>query len=101
MNSFESTSVAADGSLSMTIIDLVARTDDADPVALDPLYNAIDPDLLDSLPDSDGFTSLEFSYHGYTVTVEDGADGVEVTLADAAVSTDGAGTDLVDTSSST
>ncbi|MDS0476513.1 HalOD1 output domain-containing protein [Natrinema sp. 1APR25-10V2] len=101
MNPFESTSVSADESLSMTVIDLVATADDTDPVSLEPLYGTIDPDLLDSLPDSDGFTSLEFSYHGYSVTVEDAPDGVEVALERAGVSADDSSNDLVGTGSST
>ncbi|WP_245742126.1 HalOD1 output domain-containing protein [Natrinema salaciae] len=84
----------------MTVIDLVARTDDTEPIELEPLYDAIDPDLLDSLPDADGFTELEFSYEGYAVTVADADDGVEVTLESAAISADGSTSEFVDTGSS-
>ncbi|WP_226480599.1 HalOD1 output domain-containing protein [Natrinema amylolyticum] len=104
MNSFESTSVsvAADDQLSMAIIDLVAQTTDTDPVELEPLYHAIDPDLLDSLPGETGFTSLEFSYHGYTVVVREGRDAIEVSIADESVTIDDSTeTDLAGTGSST
>ncbi|WP_425606671.1 HalOD1 output domain-containing protein [Natrinema marinum] len=85
----------------MTVIDLVATATDTDPISLEPLYGSIDPDLLDSLPDSDGFTRLEFAYYGYTVTVEDAADGVTVALESKGVSTDDSNTNLLDTGSST
>lgn len=104
MKSIESTSVSvsATDQLSMAVIDLVARIEDTDPVALEPLYDAIDPDLLDSLPDADGFTELEFSYQGYAVTVADAdaADGLEVTLEEAPISADGAAGEFADTESS-
>lgn len=103
MKSIESTSVVvtADEQLSMAVIDLVSRVDDTDPVELAPLYDAIDPDLLDSLPAADGFTSLEFSYQGYPVTVTDGDDGIRVSLEGARISAEESTSDLVDTGSST
>lgn len=97
MHSSQSPSATADASLSMTVIDLVAEAEDVDPLDLEPLYDAIDPDLLDSVPDSTGFTSLEFSYHGYTVSLTDADDGVEVSLAGTAGSTDDSSGGLVDT----
>ncbi|MFC6767787.1 HalOD1 output domain-containing protein [Natrinema soli] len=101
MHSSQSLSATADTSLSMTVIDLVAEADDADPLDLDPLYDVIDPDMLDSLPDADGFSGLEFVYQGYIVSVTDGNDGVEVTLAETGVSVDGSTGDLADTEFST
>ncbi|MFC4439484.1 MULTISPECIES: HalOD1 output domain-containing protein [Natrialbaceae] len=69
---------------STAIIDLVARVDGVDPIALEPLYNAIDPDKLDSICDSSsGFQQLSFSYEGRTVTVETFEEGLEISLADA------------------
>lgn len=102
MNSFESTSVPTETSLSMTVINLIADADDTDPVELAPLYDTIDPDLLDSLVDSPGFSSLEFTYHGYTVAVGEVNGEIEVEIADAnAPLDDAAEPDLVDTESST
>ncbi|WP_222916768.1 HalOD1 output domain-containing protein [Natrinema sp. SYSU A 869] len=100
MNSLESisVSVAADDQLSMAIIDLVAQTSDTDPVELQPLYDVIDPDLLDSLPGETGFTGLEFSYQGYTVTVADASEGIEVTLEETGRSADGSTNGLIDSS---
>lgn len=50
----------------------VTAGDGAD--ALDPLYDAIDPDALDTLfatdADGAGATAVEFVYEGYEVTVE-------------------------------
>ncbi|WP_049901819.1 HalOD1 output domain-containing protein [Natrinema sp. J7-1] len=90
MNSLEPTADVdtADEQLSMAGVDLVARTSDTDPVELEPLYDAIDPDLLDSLPAEAGFTSLEFAYHGYIVTVTATGESVEVTLEDGGGSAD-------------
>ncbi|ELY84013.1 HalOD1 output domain-containing protein [Natrinema altunense] len=87
-----------DDRLSMAVIDLVARTSDTDPVELEPLYDAIDPDLLDSLPAEDGFTSLEFAYHGYTVTVTATGESVEVSLEDAGGSADESTDNRIDSS---
>ncbi|MFB1066675.1 HalOD1 output domain-containing protein [Natrinema sp. H-ect4] len=94
MNTTQSPSASAETSVSMTVINLVAQADGADPLETEPLYHAIDPDLLDSLPDAEGFSRLEFSYQGYTVSVADGDDGVEVSV-------DGSGGDLIDTEFST
>jgi hypothetical protein len=103
MKSFEPTSVsvAADDRLSMAVIDLVARASDTDPLELDPLYDAIDPDLLDSLPDSDGFSSLEFAYHGYTISIADVDGEVMVTLEGRRISADDSSSDFVGGESST
>lgn len=101
MNSAQSPSASAETSVSMTVIDLVAQAEGTDPLETEPLYHAIDPDLLDSLPDADGFSRLEFSYQGYTVSVTDGDDGVEISLGETSVSVDGSGGDLVDTEFST
>jgi hypothetical protein len=66
----------------MAVIDLVARVEDTDPVALEPLYDAIDPDVLDALPDSEGFDSLAFDYHGYSITVSADEGEIRVALED-------------------
>lgn len=69
---------------STAIIDLVARVEDADPIALEPLYDAIDPDMLNSICDSSsGFQVLTFAYAGRTVTVEAVDEGVDITLEEA------------------
>jgi hypothetical protein len=66
---------------STAIIDLVARVDGVDPIALEPLYNAIDPDKLDSICDpSTGFQKLAFVYEGRTISVEAVDEGIEVSL---------------------
>lgn len=72
---------------STAIISLVADVNDADPVALEPLYNAIDPDTLNSICDPhSGFRNLSFDYEGWTVTVAvtDEDDGVDIVLEEAA-----------------
>ncbi len=101
MKSFQPPTSSDDVSPSMTVVDLVARADDADPVTLEPLYEAIDPDFLDKLPDSDGFSRLEFLYHGYTVRITGGDDGIAVSLVDADISADDSSGASTDTESST
>ena len=101
MNSSQSPVPPGEPSISMTVIERVARIEETDPLSLAPLYDAIDPDLLDSLADADGFTSLEFAYHGYTVSVEEGDDGLNVSLARSRSTTDESTDPLVDTESST
>lgn len=67
------------GSLSTTVVTAVAKAAGAEPTALPPLYEAIDPDALDKLLGGglgrsgghDGF--LTFTYADYSVTVH--ADG--------------------------
>ena len=90
-----------DAPLSMTVVERVAKAEDTDPVALEPLYDAIDPDLLDSLPDADGFASLEFVYQGYTVAVTAADDGTTVSVVGPGTSADGSTVTLTDTESST
>lgn len=65
--------------LSQAVIAAVADAEQADPLDLTPLYQAIDPDALDSLFKSvagEGTRAVDeisFEYHGYDVTVA--ADG--------------------------
>lgn len=103
MKSFEQTavSVSAGDKLSMAVIDLVAQATDTDPLELDPLYDAIDPDLLDSLPDSNGFSSLEFAYHSYTISVVAVDDEITVTLEGRRISADDSSSDFVGSEPST
>ncbi|MEY7848913.1 HalOD1 output domain-containing protein [Natrarchaeobius sp. A-rgal3] len=85
---------------SMAIVDLVARTEGVDPIELEPLYDTVDPDGLDSLCESSAESlGIEFTYAGRTVLVERTCDGVEITLVDSVHQTDASG--AVDTESST
>jgi len=68
----ESTTLAiADSrSPSTAVIELLAQVEDTDPIELDPLYNTIDPDALDTICDPDsGFDSIEFTYGDNHVTI--------------------------------
>ena len=71
---------------SLAVVERVATCEGVDPVELAPLYEAIDPDALDELLETRGRTNpaleIEFTYHGYDVTVT--GDGV-VHLASAEV----------------
>ncbi|WP_275039990.1 HalOD1 output domain-containing protein [Natrialba hulunbeirensis] len=96
-HSAQSVSVAvADQRPSMAVVDLIARVDGVDPIELEPLYNVIDPDVLDSLCESSpGLDRLEFIYHGRRVTVEatddTATETVEISLGEDSAVTDGAG----------
>ncbi|AXR78200.1 HalOD1 output domain-containing protein [Natrarchaeobaculum sulfurireducens] len=61
------------------IIDTVAAVTGTRPTELPPLYDAVDPEALDSLFESFEQRSsetlrVEFSYHGMTVVVRDGLE---------------------------
>ncbi|MCU4971408.1 hypothetical protein OB955_01460 [Halobacteria archaeon AArc-m2/3/4] len=71
---------------SLTVIDRVAELEGEDPVDLTPpLYDAIDPEALDSLFQSSRFEraetveTVQFTYLGYDVRVQSGG---EVIVAD-------------------
>ena len=73
----------------MAVIDLVADATGVDPIDLDPLYNAIDPEVIDALcTSSPGFSSLEFVYTGHTVVVETDGDGLEISLEPVTIGND-------------
>lgn len=60
------------GSATEAVVSLVAQEKDCAPLELDPLYDAVDPEALDSIctatPDSS--LRLSFEYAGYTVLVD-------------------------------
>lgn len=72
-------------SVALAVVNAVSAVSSASPVpqyvseddatALDPLYNAIDPEALDSLfspGNAPAGGRLEFEYHGYEITVHSG-----------------------------
>lgn len=64
--------------VSHRVVESVAAADGVDPIDLPPLYDAINPDALNTLFDpasTDGKSTvgeLRFSYHGYDVRVTAG-----------------------------
>nr|WP_161605563.1 HalOD1 output domain-containing protein [Natronorubrum sulfidifaciens] len=83
MHSDHSTTVTAvdEQRPSMAVVSLVAAVTDTDPLELEPLYNAVDPEALDSLcAAGNSVSTLSFEYAGYTVVVEQSAAGVELSL---------------------
>lgn len=72
---------------SLRVVDAVADERGLDPMGLDPLYEAIDPDSLDALfppaPERTEATSrsIAFTFSGYQVTI-DGAGAIDVTELD-------------------
>lgn len=63
---------------SVRVIETVADAADADPLAMAPLSDAIDPDALDSLLAAGFDGHVQFAYAGYDVTVR-GDEPVSVT----------------------
>lgn len=58
-------------SLSLTVVEAIAAELETDPVDLDPLYHAIDPEALDALftAETPAGARLEFAYGDHTVEV--------------------------------
>lgn len=52
--------------LSTIVCKRVAEAEDVSPLELPPLHAAIDPTVIESLPEG---ATLTFSYHGHTVVV--------------------------------
>ncbi|WP_126662714.1 HalOD1 output domain-containing protein [Haloterrigena salifodinae] len=79
MHEPSSVTSVSEGQPSLAIIERVAALDGTDPLSLPPLYDAVDPDALDSLfqssstdgPQTTG--AVQFTYYGYDVRVD--ADG--------------------------
>ncbi len=60
------------------IVTAIAERTGADPLEMDPLYDAVDVDAIEAIVASAGDASVEFVYHGHTVVV-DGDGSVAVT----------------------
>jgi hypothetical protein len=59
-----------DGSISTSVVRGVAAVTDESPEELEPLYETVDPDVLDELFSSlRGYGAVTFEYNGCTVTV--------------------------------
>ena len=77
---------STDSTASLSIIERIATLEETDPITLPPLYDAIDPEALDSVVDSSTASSsrspatVRFSYCGYDVLVR--RDG-EITISSA------------------
>ena len=74
-----------DATVSTQILNEVAAIDGTDPVDLPPLFDAIDPDALESVfePTMNGnrrIGRIEFTYAGYEISVEH--DGETVVTVD-------------------
>lgn len=63
---------SAGGSATEAIVSLVAQEMECDPLELDPLYDAVDPEALDGICSATPDSSLRvsFDYAGYTVLVD-------------------------------
>lgn len=57
---------------SLRVIDALADATDTDPLELDPLYDAIDPEALDQFVrgDAGDSVSVQFVYDGHAVEVQ-------------------------------
>lgn len=70
-----------DGDVHERIVVGVAALEDVDPMALPPLFDAIDPDALEAIfADSERNTArigtIEFPYAGHTIRIECDGDPV-------------------------
>jgi len=66
-------------SAAVRVTEEVAEREGTDPLDLEPLYEAVDPDALDAFCRTGGpDASVTFAYLGYRVTV-DGTGEVDVT----------------------
>lgn len=62
-----------DGSLSLSVVQIVAEKEETDPAEITPLNNAIDPDALDVLFEEREPGTVSFEYLEYEIVVnEDG-----------------------------
>lgn len=73
----EGTTGVVDSPPSETVVQAIADAEDTTPLELSPLYEAIDPDALNTLFQGRTAGRVTFDYEGYTVTV--GQNG-EVTI---------------------
>lgn len=74
-------------SATVAVLEAVADAENADALDLPPLYRAVETDALEAIfqPTPDGGTRsgrVEFTYHGYLVTVDCGADGTATVEAE-------------------
>ncbi|WP_225335707.1 HalOD1 output domain-containing protein [Halomicrobium urmianum] len=60
------------------IVTRIAERTGADPLEMDPLYDAVDVDAIEAIVGSGEEVSVSFDYHGHTVVVE-GDGSVTVT----------------------
>ncbi|WP_339104214.1 HalOD1 output domain-containing protein [Haloterrigena salinisoli] len=71
---------------SSALVIALSEVNGTDPMDLEPLYNVLDPDALNSLFDSTGSSrlagSVSFEYCGYQVTIEADGGGCISELAD-------------------
>ena len=86
------TTISDDRRPSMAVIERCARLEGVDPVDLDPLYDTIDPDVLDSVCEAPGFSSLEFTYCGREVTLRSTGADLEISIAEGATPSSTTGT---------
>lgn len=59
---------------STMVVQEIADIKDMAPTELSPLYEAIDPDALNTLFQGKMSGSVTFEYEGYTVTVEENSE---------------------------
>ena len=63
--------------MSYRVVKAIAAEKNIDPASMTPvLYDAIDPDALDKLLDTDEFIEVEFQYDGHSVVAK--SDGTVV-----------------------
>lgn len=59
--------------LVLRVVETVAAAEDVTPTDLEPLYDALEPEIFDVLSAGDrSATPLQFSYEGHKIRVDDG-----------------------------
>ena len=69
-----------EGSVTTSVVLALAELEGVDPIEMDPIYGAVDPDVLEALDDPTRSASADvtFDYHDYRVTV-DGEGAIVIT----------------------
>lgn len=94
--------MALDIPLSEKVVDTVAKREEVSPVDLDPLYDVIDPEALDSLfrnsedGPADSERRIVFQYSGYHVSVSGSREVRIEEIRQSSESVPGSATDTMD-----
>ncbi|WP_049924185.1 HalOD1 output domain-containing protein [Halopiger djelfimassiliensis] len=62
----------------VTALERIAAREGRDPTALPPLYEAVDPDAVTAVLESNPGVTVRFAYAGYRVVIGPGPDEIGV-----------------------
>lgn len=69
INSMDSTVREHEDEVAIRVIEAVATNDGVDPLELEPLYDVVDPDALDTICRTDLDLKVQFEYCGHVIEV--------------------------------